>query len=259
MAARAEDVMALKRLSIDPMEDDDDDEFEPLYNYSRTVVPVPTFLSDDSDDEDLVTASAPKRRPEIAPAKELSTRTPQKAPVKKIVLDDDDDDDSWLISSSPKLPKMPQPAFSTGNLALQQLRERRKELMMLQQLASPGAIKNIEELARIQAQQRPEVEPPPKVLESHVEPPKSEVGASEEKEKVLIKVQDKFGNSQSIRIYATDKFEKLFAQYARMVKASLPNLSFRFDGDQLAPNSTPKEHDMEDEDIIEVYDKSSSS
>ena len=60
-------------------------------------------------------------------------------------------------------------------------------------------------------------------------------------------------------IEQTDKFEKLFTVYARMVKASLPNLRFRFDGDQLAPSSTPKEHDMEDGDIIEVYDKSASS
>lgn len=47
--------------------------------------------------------------------------------------------------------------------------------------------------------------------------------------------------------------------YAKMVKASLPNLSFRFDGETLAPNSTPKQHDMEDEDIIEVYDTTASS
>ena len=89
-------------------------------------------------------------------------------------------------------------------------REKRRELMMLQQLASPGAIRNIEELAKMQAQQHSEAAPAvdvktPQILSSHVEPPKSEAGASDEKEKVLIKVQDKSGNSQSIRIYAVSK------------------------------------------------------
>lgn len=43
--------------------------------------------------------------------------------------------------------------------------------------------------------------------------------------------------------------------YAKMAKAPLANMTFRFDGDQLSPNSTPEEHDMEDGDIIEVHDK----
>lgn len=84
---------------------------------------------------------------------------------------------------------------------------------MLQQLASPDAIRNIEELARLQAQQRPEAEPSLvvntlEIMKSHVELPKSEGGALE-KEKVLLKVQDKSGNSQSIRIYAVSKCSPL--------------------------------------------------
>jgi len=58
-----------------------------------------------------------------------------------------------------------------------------------------------------------------------------------------------------VAIEQTDKFEKLFTVYAKMVEASVSTLSFRFDGDQLSPNSTPKEHEMEDGDIIEVYTK----
>jgi len=59
-----------------------------------------------------------------------------------------------------------------------------------------------------------------------------------------------------VSIVQTDKFEKLFAVYAKMVEAPLSTLSFRFDGDQLSPDSTPKNYDMEDGDIIEVYTKS---
>ena len=54
----------------------------------------------------------------------------------------------------------------------------------------------------------------------------------------------------------SDKFEKLFSAYAKLVGASPSAFSFRFDGDQLSPSSTPKELEMEDDDIIEVYDKS---
>lgn len=57
-------------------------------------------------------------------------------------------------------------------------------------------------------------------------------------------------------IEQSDKFEKLFRVYAELAKVPLVNLSFRFDGDQLSPNSTPKEHDMEDGELIEVYNKS---
>jgi hypothetical protein len=54
-----------------------------------------------------------------------------------------------------------------------------------------------------------------------------------------------------------DKFERLFTAYAKHVGASSPDqFMFQFDGDQLPANSTPKELGMEDDDIIEVYDKS---
>jgi hypothetical protein len=54
-----------------------------------------------------------------------------------------------------------------------------------------------------------------------------------------------------------DKFERLFTAYAKHVGASSSDqFLFQFDGDQLPPNSTPKELGMEDDDIIEVYDKS---
>jgi hypothetical protein len=234
-------------------DEDEEDEFEPLFSYSRSVGPAPTFLSDDSDDEDeVIIAAAPRRKPETVPAKGPQTPTPQKASTTSVVLDDDDD--SWLLCSTPKLPTMPQP---TENLALLQLRQKRRELMMLQEASSPGALKKVEEAARMQAQQRVQAESSPSVvraLKPQVEP-SSDAPTSEEMEKVLIKFQNKSGNCQSIRIFSNDKFEKLFTVYANKVQTSLSSLSFRFDGDQLSPSTTPKELDMEDGDVIEVYDR----
>lgn len=82
--------------------------------------------------------------------------------------------------------------------------------MMLQEASSPGALRRVEELAKMQTQQRVEAEAPsigkiPESLKSQVESPRSEARTSEEKEKVMIKVQNKSGSSQSIRIYTVSK------------------------------------------------------
>lgn len=77
---------------------------------------------------------------------------------------------------------------------------------MLQQKASPEAIRRFEELARVQARQLAELNPPSvvKTLETvdfHKGLPGSEPAASEGKEKILLKVQDNAGSSRSIRIF----------------------------------------------------------
>lgn len=72
--------------------------------------------------------------------------------------------------------------------------------MMLQEASSPRAISRVEELARMQAHQRVEAGVSPLV-----ESPRSEARASVEKEKVMIKVQNKSGSSQSIRIFTVCK------------------------------------------------------
>jgi hypothetical protein len=79
--------------------------------------------------------------------------------------------------------------------------------MMLQQQASPEALRRVEELARMRAQQRPEPGPPlvvkaSKTLNSHEESGGSESpAASEEKEKILLKVQNNTQSTQLIRIF----------------------------------------------------------
>ena len=77
---------------------------------------------------------------------------------------------------------------------------------MLQQKASPEAIRRVEELARMQAQQRPEPVTPlvvkaPTRMNAHEESSGSESPAAEEKEKILLKVQNSTQSTQSIRIF----------------------------------------------------------
>jgi hypothetical protein len=54
-----------------------------------------------------------------------------------------------------------------------------------------------------------------------------------------------------------DKFDKLFNAYAKKVQLSPSDLTFTFDGDKLNSASTPQDHDLEDDDLIEVCCKSS--
>lgn len=241
-------------------QDDTDDEFKPLFDYTETV-PSPTYFSDD-DEDDFKFSSAPKRRCVRAQAKEPSTPSPQEEIV---TVGDDDDDESWLLPSPPKssplkFPNRATSALLSANYALHQLRQSQTELMGLQFAASPEGIKRVEEQAKLQLQHRPDPESPlaantSKDLNFHEEILESKSVTPEKREKVLLKVQNKTGSYQSIRIFMTDKFEKLFSVYAEMVDAPLANLSFCFDGDQLSSCGTPKEHDMEDGDVIEVYSK----
>ncbi|KAG0625752.1 hypothetical protein M758_2G078500 [Ceratodon purpureus] len=245
------------------LDDDDEDEFKPLFDYSDTVPRSPELLSSDDSDEDtvIIKSALPKRKFEISPPKEPLTPTLQRDETQKTILDDDEDDDSWLMTSPSKLPKLPSSAYFAENPILQQIRLQRQELMMLQQKASPEAIRRVEELARMQAQQRPEPVTPlvvkaPTRMNAHEESLGSESPAAEEKEKILLKVQNSTQSTQSIRIFTTDKFEKLFRVYADLTKLPLESMAFRFDGDQISPNSSPKELDMEEGDIIEVYIRS---
>jgi hypothetical protein len=59
-----------------------------------------------------------------------------------------------------------------------------------------------------------------------------------------------------MQLKQTDHFSKLFKVYADLTKLPLEKLLFRFDGDEISPNDTPKELDMEEGYIIEVYIRS---
>jgi len=236
-----------------------EEEFDSLFDYSKTVSAQPIYL-DDSSDDDVIIASAPKRSSGI-----LQSKVPLKASVSTAksassmnVTELDDDDDDWL-SLPPTLPKLATPVVSSGDRTVQQLRMKRDELLNIETRTSPGFLRRVEEMARMQVQRQRVPDPPivpstpPQILKPQLQPESETFGS---REKILLKVQNKNGSAQSIRIYSSDKFEKLFSAYAKLVGASPSAFSFRFDGDQLSPSSTPKELDLENDDIIEVYDKS---
>jgi hypothetical protein len=53
-----------------------------------------------------------------------------------------------------------------------------------------------------------------------------------------------------------EKLEKLFTVFAENFgKRPLQDFVFRFDGQQLDGNKSPKDYDLEDEDIVEVHMK----
>ncbi|CAN5953595.1 unnamed protein product [Sphagnum jensenii] len=208
--------------AADKMEEDDG--FQPLFDYSKVYDSPPKFQE-------------------------------EKPVVKEVPKSEDSNDDDWL-PSPPKLAKVV--GLFSGDSTLQQLRQKRAELILLETEAS-GAVRCVEESGRLEAQIRHQQAPTAvKKTESlsHVEKvadPHLAVG----KEKIVLRVQNKSGSIFPLRIYLADKFERLFTAYAKHVGASSSDqFMFQFDGDQLPPNSTPKELGMEDDDIIEVYDKS---
>jgi len=250
--------MNLDASTADKMEEDDG--FQPLFDYSKVYDSPPKFQEDDSDEEEVIVTTqqrygATKRCAGNMLTKIVQVTRIEKPVVKEVPKSEDSNDDDWL-PSPPKLAKVV--GLFSGDSTLQQLRQKRAELILLETEAS-GAVRCVEESGRLEAQIRHQQAPTAvKKTESlnHVEKvadPHVAVG----KEKIVLRVQNKSGSIFPLRIYLGDKFERLFTAYAKHVGASSSDqFMFQFDGDQLPPNSTPKELGMEDDDIIEVYDRS---
>lgn len=86
--------------------------------------------------------------------------------------------------------------------------------MGLQFAASPEGIKRVEEQAKLQLQHRPDPESPlaantSKDLNFHEEILESKSVTPEKREKVLLKVQNKTGSYQSIRIFMVRECNRL--------------------------------------------------
>ncbi|MCO5601668.1 hypothetical protein L7F22_055791 [Adiantum nelumboides] len=76
--------------------------------------------------------------------------------------------------------------------------------------------------------------------------------ATSKREKVLVTIQNKDGECKSFRKFKDEKFDKLFSSYAELIGVPPQQLVFLFDGQKILEHNTPKDFDMEDEDIIEV-------
>ncbi|CAN6802980.1 unnamed protein product [Brassica oleracea] len=69
--------------------------------------------------------------------------------------------------------------------------------------------------------------------------------------KIVITIQDKDGQKQ-FRVFADEKFERVFKMYTDKEKLDPQNLVFTFDGDKIDPSTTPSNLEMEDGDMIEL-------
>lgn len=82
----------------------------------------------------------------------------------------------------------------------------------------------------------------------------SEPQVEKAREKIVVSIQDKDGQQQ-FRVYKDEKFDKLLKAYAKKAKLNPSDLTFVFDGEKINPSSTPKDLDLEDDDMIEVRHK----
>jgi small ubiquitin-related modifier len=79
---------------------------------------------------------------------------------------------------------------------------------------------------------------------------------SEEAEKkpdtITIVLSDQAGEKMHFKVKKETKFQKVFDAYATRLGVPVTSLTFRFDGERITAEHTPKMLEMEDEDMIEV-------
>lgn len=218
------------------------EEFEPLFDYTR-IQPTGVICLDDDDETPVL---GPKKRKISDAAEEKKEHDVSSKDVKAIDCDGkEDDEEDWL----PPPPKNLDNASRNldEDSTLKALRLKKQELASFAQSADE-VVRAVEESVRkdlnASLQSSPE-----SVAKKPVEP-------HHERAKLVIGIQDKDG-LKHFRVYMDDKFERLFKLYADKTKLDVKNLVFCFDGDKINPAATPDSLEMEDNDIIEVHVKSS--
>ncbi|CAN4128381.1 unnamed protein product [Withania somnifera] len=220
--------------------DKSNEELEPLFDYRR-VQPFNTpfnlvFLDDDSPDSSPVIS---KKRKMINSA--VEKKEDKKEAVQIIDCEDKED---WL----PPSPKISAHARNlVEDSTIKEIRLKKKELASFAQSAK-------DELRDVEESLKRDLSASLHSLQDSVAELPSK--PSTERAKMVISIQDKDGVKQ-FRVYADDKFERLFKLYADKVELELQNLVFCFDGDKICPNAAPSSLGMEDDDIIEVHVKPS--
>ncbi|KAL8531762.1 hypothetical protein ACS0TY_008383 [Phlomoides rotata] len=215
---------------------DSDEEFEPLFDYTR-IQPVDVICFDDDLDETPVFCSKKQKLIDAADEKKAHD---VKVDVKAIDLDDEED---WL-APPPKI-------LDNGYKALKEdstliaLRLKRQELASFAQSAEE-VVRAVEESVRKDFNAASQSSPKSESI-LQLEPPR-------ERTKLVISIQDKDG-VRHFRVFMDDKFERLFKMYADKTKLDVKRLVFTFDGDKISPSQTPDSLGMEENDIIEVHVK----
>lgn len=212
------------------------DDLEPLFDYRRVQPHNLVFL----DDDDTPPIPRPKR-----------AKVPNPAVGKKVGVDikelevvnclEEEEEEDWL----PPPPKILVQKQLVEDSAIKELRLKKQELVSFAKSAD-DVIRAVEESVKRKLDSSM-----PTALEAEAEKVSKH---AIERAKIVVSIQDKGGLKQ-FRVYADDKFERLFKMYADKVKLDQQNLVFCFDGDKIGPEATPASLEMEDNDIIEVHTK----
>ncbi|KAH0689096.1 hypothetical protein KY289_016454 [Solanum tuberosum] len=221
--------------------DESNEELEPLFDYRR-VQPFNTpfnvvCLDDDTPDSSPVISKKRKMIDSTAEKKKDKNEAVQ-------IIDCEEKEEDWL-------PPSPNISAHTSSLledsTIKEIRLKKKELASFAQSAK-------DELRDVEESVKRDLSASLHSLQDSVAEMPSK--PSTDRVKMVISIQDKDGTKQ-FRVYADDKFERLFKSFADKVKLELQNLVFCFDGDKINPNATPSSLGMEDDDIIEVHEKPS--
>ncbi|KAK8913716.1 hypothetical protein KSP39_PZI023567 [Platanthera zijinensis] len=228
------------------MDQSSEEEFAPLFDYSGVQLPGFHYLSDDdSDFSPLVSKSNRKRKNSCVKlwnGKEIVNVLDEQEKDGKGDSKKDEEED-WL-PPPPKIPKIA-PAVVQDKTLLA-LRSTKLELASLAEAArdllnSASEFGNDDDVL---------------ILENSASGVKGAKCLEKvERERILISVQDKDGHKQ-FRLFADDKFERLFKIYAQKANLKLESLAFSFDGERVSPTATPAGLGLENDDIIEVHVKS---
>ncbi|XP_057542798.1 uncharacterized protein LOC130821155 [Amaranthus tricolor] len=218
---------------IEPDMGDSSDELEPLFDYRR-VQPV-NFV--DLEDSDSDSDSKRRRISKSANNKQDAINGEGKS-VEVIDCDDIDEKENWLPPPPPPPPNNVAPSSKLHDEAtIKELRRKKLELATLVQ-----SLQAAEEAANVP------------FSPSFTEGTKETSEPASDRTKIVISIQDKNVTKQ-YRIFADERFEQLFKKYARKANIDVHKLVFSFDGEKVDPASTPKDLDMEDDDLIEVHVK----
>ncbi|XP_077553784.1 small ubiquitin-related modifier-like [Haemaphysalis longicornis] len=87
---------------------------------------------------------------------------------------------------------------------------------------------------------------------SDLQDPKSE-GADNACEYIKLKVVGQDGNEIHFKVKMTTQMGKLKKSYSERVAVSVSSLRFLFDGKRINDDETPKQLEMVNDDVIEVY------
>ncbi|KAL3830847.1 hypothetical protein ACJIZ3_019649 [Penstemon smallii] len=221
--------------------DDSNEEFEPLFDYSRIQPNDVVPLDDGLDASPII---CPKKRKTSEAEVEKKGQDGNVKDAKVVNCDDDEDEEDWLppppknLDNSSKIHK--------EDSTLKALRLKKQELASFAQSAEE-VVKAVEESVRkdliASLQSSPNSAPMQPLEPTH------------ERQKLVISIQDKKDGPKQFRVYMDDKFERLFKMYADKIKLDVKKLVFCFDGDKISPTATPGSLGMEDDDIIEVHVK----